>query len=213
MKTTTHETPRFTCRLARSTLAILGDTTAGEPRGPGAGHVAACADCQEFFSACNELDHALKRDAVRAWQEAPIDLEQKILHAVNRAAPQPARRESRVGTWSLSAAVACAALAVMLYRPATPPTASPTTSTAPRTENAAGATNGVVTKVDPSVLALARQWVAAVPTDLFAEMQPKAVALLQQDPYQTEVNAVKSDARTAMRFLAANFLPAAADGE
>jgi hypothetical protein len=66
--------------------------------------------------------------------------------------------------------------------------------------------------VDPATLAAAQQLIAAVPADLFATMQPRAEALLKQEPLQNEVEAAKADARVAMQFLAKNFLPASAGG-
>jgi hypothetical protein len=204
MKATTHEQPRFTCRVVRGLLAVFGDTTAGEPRGPGAAHVAACADCQAFFSACDELDVALKHDAARAWHEAPANLEQNILRAINLSKDAPTERRTPAPWLSLGSAATCAIVAVLVsqsWTPSTLPSRDATPTVAAATPN------------DPSVIALAQDLMAAVPTDLFDEMQPKAQALLQRDPYEDEVEAVKSDALTAVRFLAANFLPMAADGE
>ena len=63
---------------------------------------------------------------------------------------------------------------------------------------------------DPTVFDAARQLIAAVPTDLLDEMRPRAEALFAQDPLQNEVEAMKSDARSAVHFLALNFLPAPA---
>jgi len=203
MKNTTFNRPRFTCRLVRGCLSVLGDTTAGTPRGPGAAHVATCADCQEFFSAGNELELALKRDAAREWRDAPTGLEQQILRAVDRAAPAPAARGSRTGWLSLAGATACAVVAALVYQQQTQPIALPATAPARAT--------AVASTADPAMVTVARQIVAAVPTDLFVQMQPQAEALLRQDPLQNEVDAVKSDARTAVRFLARNFLPAPAD--
>jgi hypothetical protein len=202
MKTLTHEseTPRFTCRVARGLLAVFGDTTTGEPRGPGAAHVAACEACQCYFSACDELDLALKRDAAASWHEAPANLEQNILRAINLAKDAPAERKPS-GAWLTLASVAtCAVVAVLVSQsgtsvPSNPVALSPVVAASP--------TN------DPSVIALARDLVAAVPTDVFDEMQPKAQALLQRDPLQEEVAAAKADALKAVQFLARNFLPVA----
>jgi len=60
---------------------------------------------------------------------------------------------------------------------------------------------------DPATTAAVGEIVAAVPSNFFAEMQPKAEALLQQDPLQNEVDAIASDARKAVNFLSRNFLP------
>lgn len=196
MKTLPHAQTRFTCRVARGALAIFGDTTGGAPRGPGAAHVAACADCQRFFAAGDELDRALRRDATGEWHEAPAGLEAAILRSVRQSAPRPAARATHGLWYPLAGAAAAVVLATLVYRPP-PPAASP----APVAPTVTAGTN------DPAVFEAARQLIAAVPTDLLDEMRPRAQALLAQDPLQQEVDAVKSDARAVVRFLALNFLP------
>ncbi len=197
MKNSPLDRPRFTCRVVRGCLSIFGDTSTGEPRGPGAAHVAACADCQQFFGACNELDVALRRDAAREWREAPANLEQNIIRAVNQSKPEPATHGARGAWMSFAAVAACAVAVTLVYQYRTPTSSTPL------------APDG--TTVDPAMVAAAQQLIAAVPTDLFSQMQPRAEAILQQDPLQKEVEAMKSDARTAARFLARNFLPTSAD--
>ena len=192
MKTPADPQPRFTCRLVRGWIAVFGDTATGEPRGPGAAHVATCADCRQFFGACDELDHALRRAAAREWRDAPPALEQNILRAVRLSAP-PATRGFRAAPFALAGATAGALLAAVVFLQRTPP--------------AARRSHVVAASVDPAMLAAAREFIAAVPANLFGQMRPEAQAILQQDPLQDEVEAVKSDARTAVRFLARNFLP------
>ena len=196
MKNSPTDQPRFTCRLVRGGLSIFGDTSGPVPRGPGAAHVAACADCQQFFGACDDLAVALKRDAAREWREAPASLEQNIMRGVklsSRAAAPVAR-----GTWvSFAAAAACAVAVVLVYQ-----ARMPSGSTLPAT-----GTNVASPSIDPGALAAAQEIIAAVPGDLFAQMQPKAQEILQQDPMQQEVDAIASDARKAVAFLARNFLP------
>jgi hypothetical protein len=204
MKNLTLPQPRFTCRLARGALAIFGDTANGPvPRGPGAAHVAACADCQRFFAAGDELDRALRCDAAAEWHESPADLGASILRAVRQSTPPP-RPRVHYGLWlSFAGASAAVALAFLVYQrpppiaPALPPTpVAPTVTTSTS---------------DPAIFAAARQLIAAVPTDLLDEMRPRAEALLAQDPLQNEVEAMESDARSAVRFLALNFLPTPLD--
>jgi hypothetical protein len=189
MKNSPTDQPRFVCRLVRGSVSIFGDTSTGEPRGPGASHVAACEDCQQFFGACDELAVALKRDAAREWRDAPAGLEQSILRAVNTAAREAAPKPRRSsGAWMSFAAVgACAVAVTLVYQFRSP------------------------ADTDLDALATAGQIVAAVPGDLFEQIRPQAEALLQQDPLQTEVDAVVSDARKAVSFLERNFLPAPAN--
>ena len=200
MKNPTITQPRFTCRLVRGCLAVFGDTATGVPRGPGATHVAACADCQQFFATCDELERALKVDATRQWHDAPAGLEQNIIRAVHLSVSPVAPRNTRVAWMSLAAAAACALVAVLVYQQRTAPGVSATTV---RKDLA-------VSGVDSATLAAAREIIATVPGDLLAQMQPQAQAILQQNPLQNEVEAMKSDARSAVRFLALNFLPAPA---
>ena len=112
MKNSPTDQPRFICRVVRGCLALLGDTSGPEPRGPGAAHVAGCEDCRQFFGACDELAVALKRDAVRERRDAPAGLEQDIMRAVRRAAaeaaPVSAPRGARLTWLSLAGAGACA---------------------------------------------------------------------------------------------------------
>ncbi len=194
MKNSPTDQPRFTCRLVRGGISIFGDTTGGEPRGPGTSHVATCADCQQFFGACDELTLALKRAAVREWREAPSNLEQNIMRAVNLSPREPAPVARAV--WMSWAAAAACAVAVVLVYPSRTQTGSPP-----------GSGTNVAAHVDPGALAAVREIIAAVPGDLLAQMQPKAQEILQQDPLQNEVDAIASDARKAVSFLARNFLP------
>ena len=203
MKNSPSAESRFTCRVVRGCLSIFGDTSGPEPRGLGASHVGACEDCQQFFGACDELALALKRDAVREWRDAPGNLEQNIMRAVNLAAREnaPAARGSR-GVWLSFAAVGVCAVAVALVLQFRTPSGAPLTTAQ---VNAAAAN-----AIDPDTLAAAGDALAALPAELLAQVQPKAEELLQQDPLQNEVDAIASDARKAMGFLARNFLPTSA---
>ncbi len=187
MKTTPPDRPRFTCRLARGAIAIFGDTTTGEPRGPGSSHVAKCEDCQVYFAACDDFDLALKRDALAVAQTPSPAMEHRIMDAVKRAG-MPKRRRSNTAHYLplVSAGVAACLIAILaLQRPATP---TPVLVKKPIAE--AGKPNSA------SNIDLA-----------FSSIDPTAVStLLETDPLQTEVDAVVSDAQAAVQFLARNFL-------
>lgn len=183
MKNFPQARPRFTCRVVRGWRSIFGDTSAGEPHGPGAAHVASCVDCRQFFGACDELALALKRDAVRDWRAPSAGLEQNIMRAVQRSAAEsaPARRGTRLAWLSLAGAAACALLAaVILQRPFS---AGPAVALAP------------VATVQVS------------PQQLWNYLKPSTDAVLAGDPLQHEVDAVVADARSAVRFLERNFVP------
>jgi hypothetical protein len=215
MKTTTHESPRFTCRAARGLLATFGRTDAGIPRGPGSAHVATCEDCQAFFATCDELDLALTRSAAREWSEPPANLEQNILRAVRLDAAEASRLDSepgksaapRLAPWTLTGAVACAAFALVALQDRFVPVRP--IETAPVARATVQPVADAATSNDPAVLAKARELIASVP--ILSEIRPRTEALLQQDPLQNEVDALKSDARHAVRFLAMNFLPTSAE--
>ncbi len=164
--------PRFTCRMVRGWISILGDDT----RALQSAHVAGCPDCQAFFSAGDELELALRREAA-AVRVAPRDtLEQDILRAVRQSA-RPARRHFTLPVLSLcGVAAAIAAAIVMLQSSVIPPATQPATTDAP------------VADVQPLLKAMPQ--------------------ILQQDPLQNEVDSVVANARSAMHFLALNFLPA-----
>jgi hypothetical protein len=201
MKNSPSAESRFTCRVVRGCLSIFGDTSGPEPRGLGASHVAACEDCQQFFGACDELTVALKRDAAREWREPPANLEQNIMRAVKLSTGESvsSARTSRAAWMSFGAVAACAVAVALVFQYRTP-----TGVTLPVTNG-----NVAVQPVDPAMVNAANELIAAVPSDLLAQMQPKAQELLEKNPLQTEVDAITSDARIAVRFLARNFLPTA----
>lgn len=189
MKNSPTDSPRFVCRLVRGALSIFGDTTGAEPRGPGASHVSACEDCQQFFGACDELTLALKRDAALEWRDAPAGLEQSILRAVNAAAREAAPKPRRAsGAWMSFAAVgACAALAVVVYQKQF------------FADQPDGSSNVPVALAQVSA------------QQLWESLKPSTDAVLAAEPLQTEVDAVVADARKAVNFLARNFLPTPVD--
>ncbi|HEX3728540.1 MAG TPA: hypothetical protein VHV47_01960, partial [Opitutaceae bacterium] len=52
------------------------------------------------------------------------------------------------------------------------------------------------------------QAVQAMPAQVWGQVQPQVEAVLAQDPLQQEKDALASGARSALGFLAYNFLPA-----
>lgn len=188
----TSSSPRVVCRIVRASLTVFG----GESAATQNRHVAGCPDCQVFYGAADEFDALLRRDAVAQRGAAPAGLEAGILAAVResrRTAPaRPAPRRLAVPLFTLAGATA-AAIAAFLYLQ---PPAAP-----------AGADTPVAAS-DADVAKLAQDILGALPGDLLAEVQPRAEELLQrQDPLRTEAAAVAANARTALRYVAANFLP------
>jgi hypothetical protein len=172
--------PRLVCRLVRGWLSVFGDASAAEGKGLGAAHLESCEDCQRFFSACNDLESALRRDVTRHAQSLPEGMEQRIIRAVHQSKPEPRRNAARHLPALMAGAVACVALAVIVFRqnPSTPRTVAP----------------------DKATITADQVWTS---------LKPKANDLLSGDPLQHEVDAMVSDARSAVRFLERNFLPPA----
>ncbi|HVS53961.1 MAG TPA: hypothetical protein VHD62_16520 [Opitutaceae bacterium] len=189
MKTSTlaqPDQPRWSCRVVRGWRAIFAPDDMRDARGLGAAHVAGCAECQRYFQAQDALSSALRRAAPAQRTSTPAGLEERILAAVH-AAPRPLRRKSaRPALLLASATFAAAAIAAFVFF-----------SPAPETP---------LRDVPPHVIA------AATPANNPWETLPSsASALLREDPLQDEAKAVYADAQSAVRFLALNFLPPAAD--
>lgn len=180
MNTNFTSRPRLACRLARLRAAL------GSGAVPASGHAAGCPDCQRYFAAAATLEDALHREAARAAAPAPAGLERGILRAVAEARLASSRRPERPAAlgWLAGAAFAAAAAVAVVFTLREPAPAG-TVAAAPVSAPAApGAT------VVPAPLAL-----------------PTAEALALQNPLQSELDQVYSDARYALRFLAMNFLP------
>lgn len=179
---------RLYCRVVR-TFSASGQTSR---------HVETCADCRRYFQASAQLDAALRRDAVRFTPPAPVGLERGIMQAIHAATPLSKSAQTpsaRAGWWAgISVAVAAViALAVGLVQPPSsrPAQPNPQTSVA-MTENTAPAS-------DESTVE--RLWNTFV---------PPAQKIATAEPLQDELDAVYSDTRSALDFLAANFFPSAA---
>jgi hypothetical protein len=186
----TSASPRLSCRLARFRAALGGDPARSA-------HVAGCAGCQRHFAAAAAFDSALRREAALPAGDAPAGLERGILRAVaeSRLAPAPAGRRSGTFVWFAGGVLAAVAVAFALAvrSPAPAP---------------GGAVAGSVPQAEPA----APRLVAAEPTPSATRVLklPSAAALAAENPLQGEIDNVYSDARYALRFLALNFLPAAA---
>jgi hypothetical protein len=178
--------PRFHCRLVR----LWCPDTGPRPR-----HVESCADCREYFRASEALDSALRRDAVRSAPEFPAGLERSIMQAVRASGrtPEPSRFSTALFAGGGFIAAAAVALAVVFFHQA-----PGVKSTAVVAKDAA-AVPGIVAAAE----SLADRW--------WNEVVPPARTLVMGNPLQQELNSVYSDARSALDFLALNFLPSTRD--
>ena len=169
--------PRFFCRVVRQWRALAGG---------GARHGETCADCRAYFAATDALDLALRRSAparAAATPEPSTGFEQRLLNAVRApAAPKPSHA-SHLG-WAAATALT-AVVAVALFRPSGGSASKPTEAeVAMLTAAVSNASRGLVEKVIPTT-----------------------GALVADNPLQREFGAIYADARSAVGFLAMNFLP------
>ena len=182
--------PRALCRLVQGWVSVFGDGTTVPPRGFGARHVAACECCRQFFAGSAVLESTLRREAVLENEAAPSELERRIIEAVHRTArPQPVRRRAPLAVLSLAGAAAGVALAFLIF------------------QKSGVSVTGPVRPADRDV-ASGNQLTAATVGKAWSELRPAAGAILNGEPLQREADAVYSDARSAIGFLALNFLPA-----
>mgnify|MGYP000847632041 CR=1 FL=1 len=171
--------PRFVCRAVRHWHALSG----GSSR-----HATTCAECRAYFAAAAEFDLALRRGA-SAWRAATTPppsagFERRLLDAVNAPARPPRSNRVRRFGWTAAATLA-AAVAVVLLRPAGQP---------------AGRAVG-------DELALLGEAVDRASRGLVETVIPTTGAFVADNPLQREFGALYADARAAVGFLAANFLP------
>lgn len=184
--------PRLVCRLVRHWSALRG---ADSPR-----HAASCPDCQAYFNALDTLDRGLRHDAVaRSAETAGSDaLERDILRAVRQSAARPTERRSPRGAgWMLAglATAASIALAMVFF------------------ERASQSGESIARSDPMSSQAEAQAIVNAVETfsdRLVGSVIPSAGELVARNPMQQEMGSVYSDMRSALDFLALNFLPTSA---
>ncbi len=161
-------------------------------------HVAGCADCQEYFAAGRSLETSLRRDAARLASEPDAGFEQRLLHAVRRAEAAPARATMQRGNglWIAGGAMAAIACGVFVMQQRGPGGRS---------------TTEVASAVTSQDAAMVVEVVQSLSNRLVDSVIPSAGALVADNPLQRELDSLQTDARSALRFLAMNFLPAVPD--
>lgn len=188
----THGKTRFACRVARIRDAMTGSSASG--------HIARCADCQAYYRADHNLINQLRQTAPKQLQPTPDDLAQRIARAVRQTAPQPARRRSPTLSWAALAGVsAVAVVALSLFIVRQTPTKSAT-----QTANINQTTALTISPADVTELV---ENVDSLRSRLVASVKPTAETLVEKNPLTQELNSVRADARSALGFLALNFLP------
>jgi hypothetical protein len=184
------ENPRLVCRAVRQWCAIF---TEHRPA-----HASSCPECEAYFQAADSLERTLRRDAIVANGHGLVAtpaLEQNILRAIRTSDSNVPRARPGISkaAWiggAISAAAAAAVIAIW-------PGAEPGSNSRPRIASASSAEDA----------AAIISTVEALSTELVASVLPTAGAIVAENPLQRELGSVYSDMRSALDFLALNFLP------
>ncbi len=194
--------PSFVCRLVRWRAAWIGEA---RPDGGGwlARHLQACPECQRYLAAATSLEHALLQPRRVPSPAASIDAErEERIFAAIRPTLQARRARARTnrGWFALAATAAGAALVAVVVWQRGP---EPGDGAAP------GARETLVSSempVEPD---------ATITTEAFGQRVLAALTpapeVLSATPLEQEIAAVQADTRSALRFLALNFLPTPAE--
>jgi len=177
MNSTPHHHSRLLCRVVRFVSSCSGL--------PPSRHLARCDDCRAHFVAEAKLEGSLRRAARGTTATVPPGLESRILDSIPYSTPEAHRPIAvRRGPLFLSLVGAAAALAVavVLLRPS----------------------NEAPVIVENGVESIARPVIGMV--DTLEAWRQRLVNLNSASPLELEIDAVYSDTRSALRFLAMNFL-------
>jgi predicted anti-sigma-YlaC factor YlaD len=186
----THGKIRFACRVVRLRDAMTGTRVAD--------HVAHCADCQAYYGTANTVISQLRQTAPSQVQPTPDDLAQRIARAVRQTAPQPARRRAPALSWSTLAGVG--AIAVVALSLAIVHHKSSQLILSQNQQNAPTIRSSDVAELVANVNSLRSR--------LLNSVEPTTETLAAQNPLTLELASVRADARSALGFIALNFLPA-----
>jgi len=179
---------RFICRVVRLKLALVGE--AAEPTG----HVKNCPDCQAYFHTDILLENTLRHSAPAEKQPVPADLAATILRAVHQSTPPP--RRSHVPAWTaLAGATAVVALSFFATNRSVSMRPAPSQNQPPAELRPADIAK-LVTNVDQLRLRLLNT------------VEPAAEKFTTENPLTQELQSARADARSALGFIALNFLPA-----
>jgi hypothetical protein len=174
--------PRFACRIARFWQTV-------SPESP-SGHIASCPDCRRYFAACGEVETALRREASGLEHDVPAGLERNIMHAIT-ATPRVTARARIARTPFVVASTAAAAIAFVLGV-----VRWGTETGQPAMEfNSSREIAGLAAAAE----AFSDEWLNST--------LPTAGAAALNNPLRQELDSVYADARSALNFLALNFLP------
>lgn len=179
---------RLLCRVVRIRIALSGSA------GKTTGHAANCPDCQAYYRASDSLENALRQSSAQEKQAAADDLAAKIALAVRRSAPRPRRSRATILS-TLAGATMIVALSFFVVRQ--------NWSIQP-----IGPRNQPNADIRPADVADVMASVAALRIRFMDTVKPAATTLAAQNPLTQELHSVQADARSALGFIALNFLPA-----
>jgi|GEM_PF-4396746 len=184
---------RITCQVVRFWSGVRSEDA------PPAHHLATCESCRQFLVSSEQLQLGLRREAMSAVPTAATELEQRLIEAIRFSPPathEASPQHRGFLTLTVAGGAAALVLAGLWHYHLTPfygqQTAGPTEYTA-------------------EVAALVAA-VRSIPSDLSRNLEAPATQLAADNSLGREVENVYSDARSALNFLALNFLPTSAEG-
>jgi len=179
---------RFMCRVVRFQTALFGHASKST------GHAANCPECQAYFQASDALVGGLRGAAAQETRHPSDDLAAKIALAVRQSAPSPRRSRLPVALSLFAGATAAVAMALFVVRENLPiQPATPKIQASPEISSSDMA--GLVSDVDQLRIRFMNS------------VEPAATRLATQNPLTQELKSVQADARSALGFLALNFIP------
>lgn len=186
MNTVPPESPRFVCRVVRW-WAAFNESSASPTL---SGHRANCPACRAHFQSQAALEARLRHEARNPNSVVPCGLEHRIAEALRRTQlpdRTPPRRSFPIWAAGFTTAVATVAVVVL---PNWGPGHTPT-----------------MAEVAPADIAAVYSAVSALPQQLDRVFAAPETRVAADDPLDRELDNVKADARSALNFLAENFLP------
>ena len=190
--------PRLICRVARQWHALFPQHQLS--------HLSSCASCRSAIDAGRSLEISLRQDAFERREEVGTTdrLERDILRAIRVAGPAPGPTYPKwvYKAWTLGGLGAIAAAVVLV---------------AGLRREPIGEERGVAVRPVASAptqpataeVAVIIETVDSLSTEFVERVLPSAGGLVANNPLQQEFTSVYSDVRSALDFLALNFLPTA----